>query len=86
MAATYSDTIAAGDNSGDITVTANAVFSVNTTQPVIVEAKNSGDSGASWGQIYRIETTDAALSFVAPSETIRISNEGTASARVEVFA
>lgn len=87
MAALYSNTLASGANSGNLSVTANTVHSVQSdVVGVLIESLNSVSS--TWQQIAVVTAANQSVSFIATSETIRARNPGTAnasSARVEVF-
>ncbi len=87
MAALYSNTIAPGGNSGNITVTANTLHHVQSDVPgVIVESYNN--AATAWNEIAKTTAANQSVAFTAPSETLRVRNPASvvgASAKVDVF-
>jgi hypothetical protein len=72
----------AGSASADIAVTRNAVFSLVTDQPVVVEAKNLATGG--YVPIAANTLSNDAKIYIAPSPTIRLRNPGSNNANVEI--
>ncbi|MEM9235192.1 MAG: hypothetical protein AAGB14_00335 [Verrucomicrobiota bacterium] len=83
MAATLSASVAAGAESATVATNPNQVFSVQTDKPVLVQSQNV-QSGR-WNTIGRVEGHDESASFIAPGESVRIRNEGSDAAEIEVF-
>lgn len=70
MADIYNDTISAGGNSGDLTVTVGVTYGIRCEGIARVEAK----SGSRYDFVGRLGNSEAKV-LVAPSSTIRVVNE-----------
>lgn len=69
MALVFDADIAAGANSGDLTVPENTAVSVNADGPFRVQAKNGTDP---YVTTFSTESPPYASSFIATSDTIRV--------------
>lgn len=84
---TLAVTLSGGATSANIATTPNTVASVNASQPCEVQARNNQTGGPSWASLATLpNTTDNSVSFIAPSDVIRVINLSAESNRIEVFA
>ena len=82
-AATY--TIAAGADSGDISVIANGALSYVSDQPVEIQVKNTASGAAyPWSLLAKGQGANDNRQLVATGSTIRIVNHGSATANVDL--
>jgi len=81
MADVLNTTLAAGASSSELSVTPLAPLAFNSSKPCEVLAKNTADSGASWGVIYQSRDGDDTRIIYPTSATIKVK-AGSVAARV----
>lgn len=68
----YSDTLAAGAETAELTVTPLAIHGIAASRPAIVVAKN--DAGTNkWAELKRLEANEAAVIYPT-SATVKVLN------------
>lgn len=83
MPAKQTATIAAGAAGANCTVSANALFTVISDQPVDVEAYNA--TAGTYALLGQIDAKNKAAGFIAPTDTVRVRNQGQSAAKVEIW-
>jgi len=80
MPTLFNDTIPAGGESPEITVTPLSPLGFNTDRGVTVQAKNTAPGTASWAQIYASQDADSRILY--PTSAVIKIKAGAAAARV----